>query len=393
MIRDAVASYGGRFHRLLGDEHDAASPLGAWLLLALVAPAADAGLRARLTDVLGCDIDDAFEAATELLRDPHPELVLGSAIWHDPAYATDRLVGLLQRLSPPADAGPIPSQADVDAWARERTLGLIEKFPIDVEIGDPLGVLLATAIAAKVSWEVPFVLAEPTAAELPTAAGFAGLPLLHGPGSAAWQGFVDTDAGLVAAFSARSQDGLLVTSAVGEPSAAAAGVLDAAQQIAIAVASGRPPVARSLFELPLGDGPSWRITEQTISYTGRDERYEVLLPAWETRSEHNLLDQPDLGFADAGRVLIALLKPAPGYYAEAKQSAMARYTREGFEAAAVTALGVRVASAQLPQDGPVRTARIEFTRPHAVVAATAGNGLWDGLPVFAAWVAQAVPAE
>jgi len=41
----------------------------------------------------------------------------------------------------------------------------------------------------------------------------------------------------------------------------------------------------------------------------------------------------------------------------------------------------------------IRTARIEFTRPHAVVAVTEGEGGWDGLPVFAAWVEQAVPAQ
>lgn len=56
--------------------------------------------------------------------------------------------------------------------------------------------------------------------------------------------------------------------------------------------------------------------------------------------------------------------------------------------------GLAVAtSASLPREDRVRTARVEFTRPHAVVAATEGDGDWDGLPVFSAWVAEAVPAE
>jgi hypothetical protein len=65
----------------------------------------------------------------------------------------------------------------------------------------------------------------------------------------------------------------------------------------------------------------------------------------------------------------------------------------GFEAAAVTSLGVRAAAAIMRTPRRVRTARVEFTRPHAVVAATAGAGDWDGLPILSAWVAEAVPAE
>jgi hypothetical protein len=391
MIRDAVARYATRFHRLLGGTHGVASPFGAWLLLALVAPAADGALRESLEDVLGCDADAAFDAAAALLRDPHAELVLGSAIWHDPDRATERLLDLVQRLSPPADAGPIPSQAEADAWARERTRGLIERFPIDIEKGDPLAILLATAIAAKVSWTVPFLVAAPAELVLAADPTFRGVPVLREPGVAEWLGVADTEVGPVAAVTARSRKGLLVTSVIADPAADPATVLDVAQQIAIGVATGQPLRARSLFDLPLGDGHAWRVTEQQVSHTGSNERYELLLPAWEAFSDLALLD-PQLGFRAAGDALIALLPP-DDYYVEAKQSAMARYTREGFEAAAVTALGVRAASMPMQRVGPVRTARVEFTRPHAVVAATEGDGLWDGLPVFSAWVGQAVPAE
>ena len=380
-----MAGYATRFHRLLSGKHGVASPLGAWLLLALVAPAAEGAVRDELAEVLGCDVEEAFAAAAELLRDPHPEIVLGSAIWHDPHEETERLLELVRRLSPPADGGPTPSQAEADAWARERTLDLIERFPLDLDSSVVL--LLATAIATKVSWEVPFLIADAGTALLPAEPGFAGLPLLRDPGVVEWRGFVDSDAGLVAAFTARSQRGLFVTSVVTDPGADPVAVLDVAQQIAIGVATGKPPSTRSLFDLPLGKGTAWHIGEG-VTHAHDRERFEVLLPAWEARSNHELLGDPELGFAGAVAALVALLSSSG--FGDAKQAAMARYHREGFEAAAVTGVAVRLS---LPPETTVRTARIEFTRPHAVVAATAGAGLWDGLPVFAAWVGQAVPAE
>jgi hypothetical protein len=212
--------------------------------------------------------------------------------------------------------------------------------------------------------------------------------LLRDPGIAEWQGIVETDAGLIGGFTARSQHGLLVTSVIADAGAEPAAVLDIAQRIATGVASGTPPATRSLFDLPLGDGPAWQITERA-AHAHQRQRYEVVLPAWEAHSDHTLLGGAELGFDDAAATLIDLLPP-DGFQAGAKQSAMGRYHREGFEAAAVTGVAVRTS---LAPESMVRTARIEFTRPHAVVAATAGEDLWDGLPVFAAWVGQAVPAE
>jgi hypothetical protein len=57
-------------------------------------------------------------------------------------------------LPPGVTTGDIPTQEAIDAWANERTLGLIDRFPIQM---DPdLVCLLATALATKISWDVPF---------------------------------------------------------------------------------------------------------------------------------------------------------------------------------------------------------------------------------------------
>jgi hypothetical protein len=76
---------------------------------------------------------------------------------------------------------------------------------------------------------------------------------------------------------------------------------------------------------------------------------------------------------------------------EARQSAVASYTREGFQAAAVTAM-------MFPQSGHQvvrRTLTLRFNRPYAAVA-VAGIDHEAGrhttarfaLPVFSAWVAE-----
>jgi hypothetical protein len=53
-----------------------------------------------------------------------------------------------------ARTGDIPTQQSLDEWTEERTLGLIRRFPLEVSADDAL--LLASALATKVSWEVPY---------------------------------------------------------------------------------------------------------------------------------------------------------------------------------------------------------------------------------------------
>jgi hypothetical protein len=117
-----------------------------------------------------------------------------------------------------------------------------------------------------------------------------------------------------------------------------------------------------------------------------------VLPAWSASSDHDLTD-PALGFAAASSALL----PGRGPW-DARQAAMARYSRTGFEAAAVTAVAVAMA-ARVPARR--REAELRFGHPYAVVAVTTEPGaggaggtgagqrsLWHGLPVFCAWVSQ-----
>ncbi|HZE48665.1 MAG TPA: serpin family protein [Jatrophihabitantaceae bacterium] len=361
-IAPLIARYADRFHRAVGDGHHVASPLGAWLVLALAAPAATGAVRDELTDVLGTSPEAARDAAAALLEHPHPAIASAAAVWRDPSVVA-ALQSWLSGLPRPVEVGEIPGPAAADRWASEHTLGLIDKFPVEIRPDTIL--VLASALATRVDWETPFQLVPSAELNSPWS-NRVTQALQSVPSHTAY--IASSAVGDVAVHAARSADGLEVTSVIAVPDVPAADVL--------AVAHGSLD-RRSLFDLPLGDGPLWTIDESS----GRPgERHVAVLPAWSARSEHPLM-RPEFGFPAAAQGLIDLL-PGRGYSVEAKQSALARFTRTGFEAAAVTGMAM---TASLATEGRRRTATLRFGRPYAVVA-RATTGEWDGVPVFSAWV-------
>jgi hypothetical protein len=290
------------------------------------------------------------------------------------------------------ETGPIPDQAALDAWASRHTDGLIDRFPITVDASVLL--LLASALATRVSWEVPFQTVPAT--ELGATSAWASrlTQVLRTPADPRHEQFIagTERCGDVAVHAARARGGLLVASVIADPAMPVGEVLTAAHHIAVALADRQRLGAVSLFELPLGDGPLWTITERPAPATaadGRTERYSACLPAWSANSEHDLRDAI-LGFATAAAVLAQLLGLDEWRF-EAKQAAMARYTRVGFEAAAVTGLAVRSAAVR-SRDGICRDAQLRFAHPYAVVAVATDDprlrtdSPWHGLPVFSAWI-------
>jgi hypothetical protein len=388
-----LAAYARRFHDQAGPRHHVGSPLGAWLLLALCAPASEGESRNILNALLGAESGSAAGLASVLLADPHPLVPVAAAAWLQERAEGETLSRWLAGLPPQVDRGPLAGQADLDAWASRHTGGLIERFPLN----DPsIWLLVATVIATKVSWERPFDLIP--AAALGPSSPWAGQlhQVLRTPDGPGHEQFVAaTDAvGDVAVHTARARGGLQVTSVAAGPGVPAADVMAAAYDLAPALTTGGRVTRRSLFDLPLGEGPLWAISERTgpvKGVSGRQERCAAVLPAWSARSQHNL-GAPGLGF------LVAMAALAPGDPWQAGQSAMARYGRVGFEAAAVSAAAA-VMGMTTPRQGLIRTAELRFGHPYAVVAVTvdppgprsepaAAPGPWHGLPVFSAWVAD-----
>jgi hypothetical protein len=401
-----LGRYAGHLHARAGLGHHVVSPLGAWMLVALCATVAgDEQVRGELAHVLGADPVQAAAFAARLLADPHPLVPAGAGAWVRPARETTRIKRWRAELPAVVDTGDIPSQEEIDRWTAERTLGLIERFPID--LSSDVVCLLATALATRVSWEVPFEVVD--AAALGPSRWPALRRVLRPPrGDPRHRQYLaGTDrAGTVGVHLAGARGGLLVGSVIAaDPAVPASDVLAAAEEIVTAEARQPRSVTRlSLFDLPLGDGPVWSISEQQADTTapgGREEQVIGVLPAWSAQTRLDLRDDEALGFAAAARALAEALELGDWRY-DARQAAMARYSAVGFEAAAVTGLAVLV-SAKVSRPGRRRVATLRFAHPFAVVAAASDDprarhaspvpSAWHGLPVFSAWVSEPTDAD
>jgi hypothetical protein len=400
---DPLAGYAQRLHTVIGDEHHVASPLGAWLLLALCAPASTGASRDELAGILGMDAMRAATAAAALLDNPHPLVPSATAMWHRPGYDIGGLSRWKATLPRATEVGPLPDQASLDAWAREHTLGLIERFPLQMS---PAVVLaLASALATRVSWEEPFEVVP--AGELGPHSSWAGrlTRALRTPEQGHTSYIATTErAGDVIVHVARAKSGrsrldeagLSVVSIAAAPDVKPADVLAAAYQLGPAAIGERPAGRRSLFDLPLGEDRLWTVREEPVltrAADGREQQHRAVLPCWSATSDHDL-SADELGFPAAAQVLATLLDTRLEF--EARQTAMARYGRYGFEAAAVSGF-LTIDSA--PEPGVARIAELRFGHPYAVIAVATDTrydtdrqrvvtGPWHGVPVFSAWVSE-----
>ncbi|MEU5964788.1 hypothetical protein ABZ777_26570 [Micromonospora parva] len=396
-LHGPLSAYAARLHATIGDGHHVASPLGAWLLLAVCAAAADTSDPATrdLAHALGTDPADAAEVARTLLDAPHPLVGAATALWHRPGQV-NWPAAWRAALPTTTEVGVLPDQAGLDAWAREHTLGLIETFPL--RVGPDVVLALASALATRVSWATPFDVADARA--LGAGSPWAGQlrRALRSPSQGHRCAIVTTErAGdvIVHCAPARTTDGagLVVVSVAAAPQVPPADVLAVAYDLSAGAADGAQPAdSRSLFDLPLGETPLWTVTERRVRTRapgGREERHHAVLPCWSARSEHDL-SAPGLGFP-AAAATVAKTMALPIENVEARQTAMARFGRYGFEAAAVTGM---FGLTSLPPEGVARTAELRFGHPYAVVAvatdsrADGSTGPWHAVPVFSAWISE-----
>jgi hypothetical protein len=377
-----------------------ASGLGAWLLLALLAPAATGEARRRLEDVLGVPAAEAAARAAALVASPHPAVRAALATWASPGLAGPGWAEWAAAV-PALETGPVPEQTDADRWAADRTGGLIERFPLT--LGPDTAVVLASALATDVTWHVPFT--EVTAHEL--GPGWWATRGLRAP-DRHLQALVATDAaGPVAVHVADAVRGMAVVSVLAGEQVSPGAVRAAAVEVADRLDGIRAGTDRlDPFALPLGAGPAWAISEVERLVPGGGGtvvRYDTVLPAWRADVEVDILDRPGVAEACAtlGSFLVEAAQPA---FFEARQAAWAEYHRTGFRAAAVTAMAAR-AGAVFRESVRVRERQvlIRFGRPYAV-AAVAGEQHadhrtpwrpesvdepgWAGIVAFTAWVAE-----
>jgi hypothetical protein len=327
------------------------------------------------------------------------------ALWVRSSDRNTPLVEWSASLPAAVERGPIPAQTTADAWTERLTKGLITYFPI--KLSELTRLVLASVLATKVSWETPFEV-EAAADHLRESSPWRGQVqdvLLHHFGDD-FTMLADTEsAGIVAVHFAQAVEDLGVLSVAAAPAADRRQVFEAAYELARRCRNDTLGLARrSLFDLPLGEGHSWLISEHEISTHEADARREAIdyavLPAWRSGNKLDLKKSALFGVEPALKAFLQLIGPSPeGDEAKAVQSVVASFTPTGFEAAAVSVFDAEtrgIRSRRRTERGLLRRARLYFDHPYVAVALAgrssdfrrtrAGHTDLFCLPLFSAWV-------
>jgi serine protease inhibitor len=329
---------------------------GAWPLLALLASAADGPGRGELESAVGLDAASAADAGAGLLTllADAPAVRSALGLW------TRRDLPLEPSWAPAAARGtlsgdPGQDRRDLDAWASEHTGGLIPSIPITVDRETLL--VLASALTVRTQWFEPF---DGDTTLYRTTQHLDEAKVVEAPGGPVAQvrvaGTDDIDVHLVRGGQRP-----------GDVLAAGFGAL-AARHSAITAADlpeGTPaPGVAVWYEESDWPTPQLRLT----------------LPAFKVTGAHDLLERPDVfGLAsvrDPSRGHFPGISAAPLAIGQARQNALARFDAEGFEAAAVTAVGA-LAGAAMPFGEPHQAKRVSvtFDPPFGFLAVHRPSGL------------------
>ena len=385
---DLISGYAARFNPATLDGHGVSSPLGLWLLLALIGPATEGDVRRDLEEVLGTTVGDAAARAAAMLSEPHPAVSALAAVWDrnlGPAFNT-----WAHTLPAVVERGPVPTQSFADDWARSNTNGMIDEFPLRID--ELTRLILASALATDIAWSMPLGTTDELGGEF-GAAIHHSLTVDNGI-----QLIAETDAaGLVAVAAPRTASALEVFSIIAAPEVTPSEVDAAAHQVA-AMLRGDARYARRVPIEDLVDGHAWTVSERRERRSGGPDvqaDWRSYLPAWSASSDHDLKNAP--GVRPAIEALTGFLRPEdlPAQFSAA-QSAVASFSKAGFKAAAVTAIGLVAGSMPSFHEVLVKRITLRFNRPYAVLACAArdlGPQSWRGVPVFSAWVAEPEDTE
>lgn len=151
--------YSARVRDSILEQHPQASfssPLGIWVLLCACLIGAEDPERARLEEVVGCSREEAREFLEAFFAHVPEAVKAALALWVRPEAITEQFERWAALLPSAIEVGAMPTQAEADAWAGRHTLGLIQDFPLALA---EMLIVLASAIATRVSWQEPFGIA------------------------------------------------------------------------------------------------------------------------------------------------------------------------------------------------------------------------------------------
>jgi hypothetical protein len=357
----AIAGLSARWLAALPLDRDSVvSGAGLWPLLALLAGAAEGPARAELAAATGMDPQAAATAAPAVLAalDESPDVAAAIGTW---ARAGTDLHDWWRAHVPPEGIGELTTQAALDAWARERTGGQIEHLP--ARLNRDVRLVLATALLLHTTWTDPFTERKRAGRTWlhRTVGGVEDVHTVAGAGGvvtvATVRGEADVDVLLgLGTEDARPAD-TLTTLLTGARAADGAHLLD--------TAGGAPGL-------------------QVRTARGARPKTALTVPAFEVRNSHDLLGNAEvLGLGSASRMGgFPRLSPEPLRVDQGSQEVLGRFFATGFEAAAVTAFGMR--SAAVMREPTTRQLDLRLDRPFGFVAVHRPTGI----PVVAGWIAE-----
>jgi serine protease inhibitor len=356
----------------------AASGLGIWPLLAVLATGAVDDTRDELLAAAGLDADRAAAAPAALLAaiEGSPALSAALAVWAGKRVTLDPdwTAGL------PADAvgsltgDPTADKAALDAWAARSTRGLIDRMPLDFT--QPIDLVLASAFSVTTTWNTPFT----DHRRAFTTGPWAGLGQVRG--LTATLGDVLRIGDDASVLTVRGDGGIDVLLGLGRdgltPHEVTAALLDAADPDWGLPASTLAPGERAV---------GVEVEEYLAPRPQTGPETEVRAVRFNVQSDLDLIaDARTLGLVNAcdpARARFDRLAAEPVHVTQAKQACTAVFSATGFEAAAVTAVAMTRAGA-LPSKRRHRHVRavIDFDRPFAYLARHRPTGL----VLVAGWV-------
>ncbi|MGW7526524.1 serpin family protein [Streptomyces sp. NPDC054783] len=368
-------------------EGTAFSAPGVWPLLAFLADGAAGPARAELSGTLGLPADQAAGAARELLA------ALASVSGLDAALGlwTHQALPLREEWRAGVPAGTygvfgddlVTAQERLDAWAAERTGGLVERMP--VTLTRDARMVLASALALRATWRQPFT-------ELPLR-----------PGSGPWQGrtlrglhrrsvrpdrvgVTGTPDGFVTALTVPGDNGIDVHLVLGEERMTPGQVLTAG----VGIVERTLPLTGG-GALPHGHVGPGLYVEQQPALAPEPLTLDVRTVAYEVRADHDLLALAGLfgltAATDARHAHFPGVSDHPLAIGAARQSALAQFGALGFRAAAVTAVMAAPGSAPPQYRYESTVVRVVFDRPFGFLAVDRESRL----VLVAGWVTDPAP--
>ncbi|MBV9593858.1 MAG: proteinase inhibitor I4 serpin [Actinobacteria bacterium] len=342
------------------------SGAGLWPLLAFLAGAADGEARTELAEAAGVKPEQAAPVARDLLAvlAASPDVRSAIGTWTRDSI---QLAEWWQTEVPSDTIGRLPSdeaaaQRVVDAWARERTDGLIDKMP--VEIDPDVDVLLATALLLRTTWTKPFETVRLPEGGSRLRRDTPGLDDVCAVGD-----------GRVTVVTVRGQNDVDVELAIGPVDAAPADVLGE-------LLTSAPALTGAQLLTHHCAAPATSIVEAR----GRAPFTRLTVPAFEIRVTHDLLRQAStLGLeaaADFRHARFPGVSPQPLWVTKAAQEVVACFFATGFEAAALTAIGMKTLS--FHHEPTTQCLAVVLDRPFGFAAVHRPTKM----PLFAGWVTE-----